>query len=105
ERGLLGIAFDPNYTTNRFVYVYYTASSPAVHNRISRITANAAGTRAVGGSEVVIMDLENVTTYSHNGGAIHFGADGKLFVAVGEDTVEANAQSLTTRMGKILRLD
>src|SRR4030095_12337869 len=34
ERGLLGVAFDPNYATNRFVYVYYTATTPAVHNRV-----------------------------------------------------------------------
>ena len=41
ERGLLGVAFDPNYATNRFVYVYYTATTPAVHNRVSRFTADS----------------------------------------------------------------
>src|SRR5262245_20591729 len=40
ERGLLGVAFDPNFAANHFVYVYYTATTPAVHNRISRFTAN-----------------------------------------------------------------
>src|SRR5688572_30199563 len=40
ERGLLGVTFDPNFATNQFVYVYYTATTPAVHNRISRFTAN-----------------------------------------------------------------
>ena len=40
ERGLLGIAFDPNFAVNNFVYVYYTATSPAIHNRVSRFTAN-----------------------------------------------------------------
>src|SRR5437879_12736565 len=40
ERGLLGIAFDPNFATNQFVYVYYTATTPATHNRVSRFTAN-----------------------------------------------------------------
>ena len=40
ERGLLGVAFDPAFSTNRYVYVYYTAATPAVHNRISRFTAN-----------------------------------------------------------------
>ena len=42
ERGLLGVTFDPNYATNRFVYVYYTATTPTIHNRVSRFTANAA---------------------------------------------------------------
>ena len=42
ERGLLGVAFDPNYATNRFVYVYYTATTPTIHNRVSRFTASAA---------------------------------------------------------------
>ena len=42
ERGLLGVAFDPDYATNRFVYVYYTATTPAIHNRVSRFTADSA---------------------------------------------------------------
>jgi glucose/arabinose dehydrogenase len=48
ERGLLGVACDPNFTANHFVYVYYTATSPSVHNRVSRFTAN--GNVAVAGS-------------------------------------------------------
>src|SRR5262245_62123464 len=49
ERGLLGIAFDPDYATNRFVYVYYTVDggAGASHNRLSRFTANAPGTQAL----------------------------------------------------------
>src|SRR5689334_7211334 len=39
-RGLLGIAFDPNFVSNQLVYVYYTATTPAIHNRISRFTAS-----------------------------------------------------------------
>src|SRR5882672_1729713 len=42
ERGLLGVAFDPNFATNQFVYVYYTATTPATHNRVSRFTASMA---------------------------------------------------------------
>ena len=73
ERGLLGVAFDPEFATNRFVYVYYTATTPAVHNRISRFTAN--GDVAVAGSEVVLLDLDNLSgATNHNGGALAFGA-------------------------------
>jgi len=105
ERGLLGIAFDPNFATNNFVYVYYTpvASSPR-HNRVSRFTAS--GDVAVANSEVVIMTLDNLSTATnHNGGAIHFGPDGKLYVAVGENANGSNSQTLTNRLGKMLRIN
>jgi len=104
ERGLLGVAFDPNFAANQFVYVYYTATTPAVHNRISRFTAN--GDVAVAGSEVVIFDLDNLSSATnHNGGALNFGPDGKLYAAVGENANGANAQSTATVLGKMLRLN
>ena len=78
ERGLLGVAFDPNFSTNKFVYVYYTASTPTIHNRVSRFTA--AGDIALAGSETILLDLETLSATNHNGGAIHFGPDGKLYV-------------------------
>jgi glucose/arabinose dehydrogenase len=106
ERGLLGVAFDPNYATNRFVYVYYTATTPTIHNRVSRFTASAANEDvAVAGSEVVLLDLETLGATNHNGGAIHFGPDGKLYIAVGENAVPSNSQSLANRLGKILRIN
>ncbi|HEX6648219.1 MAG TPA: PQQ-dependent sugar dehydrogenase [Pyrinomonadaceae bacterium] len=103
ERGLLGVAFDPNFVSNQLVYVYYTATTPTIHNRISRFTAN--GDVALAGSETIVMDLPNLSTATnHNGGAIHFGPDGTLFVAVGDNANGTNAQSLTTRLGKLLRI-
>lgn len=106
ERGLLGVAFDPNYATNRFVYVYYTATTPAVHNRVSRFTAGSPNEDvAVPGSEVILLDLENLIATNHNGGAIHFGPDGKLYIATGENAVTSNSQSLANRLGKILRVN
>lgn len=104
ERGLLGVAFDPSFATNQFVYVYYTATTPQVHNRVSRFTAN--GDVAVAGSELAILDLNNLSgATNHNGGAIHFGPDGKLYVAVGENANPANSQSLANLLGKILRIN
>jgi glucose/arabinose dehydrogenase len=103
ERGLLGIAFDPAFASNHFVYVYYTATTPTIHNRVSRFTAN--GDVAVAGSEVALLDLETLGAPNHNGGAIHFGPDGKLYVAVGENAVSSNAQTLTNRLGKMLRIN
>ncbi len=102
ERGLLGIAFDPNFTVNGYVYIYYTSSTPTIHNCIRRL--QPSGNPDVSdGSEAVIVDLETLVATNHNGGAIHFGPDGKLYVAVGENANSANAQSRTTRLGKILR--
>ena len=107
ERGLLGVAFDPNFATNNFVYVYYTTSSAPIHNRVSRFTASAANPDvAAAGSEVQILNLPNLSSATnHNGGAIHFGTDGKLYIAVGENANSSNAPSLNTTLGKILRIN
>jgi len=106
ERGLLGLAFDPDYETNRFVYVYYTTSTGTIHNRVSRfVTDSANPDRAIASSETPIMDLEGLNGGFHNGGAIHFGKDGKLYVATGDNGNSANSQSLSTRLGKILRIN
>ncbi|HEU5458972.1 MAG TPA: PQQ-dependent sugar dehydrogenase [Pyrinomonadaceae bacterium] len=104
ERGLLGIAFDPNFATNNFLYLYYTVPIDPRHNRVSRFTAN--GDVVVPGSETIILELENLTSaQNHNGGAIHFGPDGKLYVAVGENATASNAQTLSNRLGKMLRIN
>lgn len=107
ERGLLGVAFDPNFAVNQYVYVYYTVpggGGVTVHNRVSRFTAN--GNVAVAGSELPIVELNNLSSASnHNGGAINFGPDGKLYIAVGDNANGANAQSMSTRHGKILRVN
>jgi glucose/arabinose dehydrogenase len=105
ERGLLGIAFSPNFATNRFVYVYYTTNAADNHNRVSRFKANATGDLALAGSENVIMDLDAHSAGNHNGGAIHFGPDHLLYIATGDNAQGANAQSLANRHGKILRID
>ena len=102
ERGLLGVEFDPNFSSNQFVYFYYTTSTSPVHNRISRFTAN--GDVAATSSETVLVDLDNLSSATnHNGGGIHFGPDGKLYAGVGENATAANAQTLSNRLGKILR--
>jgi glucose/arabinose dehydrogenase len=107
ERGLLAVAFDPNFSTNHYVYLHYTqkaTSTTSVHNRVVRVTAS--GDRAVAGSEKLIFRLNNLSSAAnHNGGAIHFGKDGKLYVAVGDNANGDNAQSLGNLKGKILRIN
>jgi glucose/arabinose dehydrogenase len=106
EQGLLGVAFHPAFATNGFVYVYYTSPSPANHNRISRVVANAANPNVSTGVETILLDnLPAVPSGgNHNGGALHFSpVDGKLYVAIGEQGTPPNAPSMTSRFGKILR--
>ena len=109
ERGLLGIALDPNFATNGLLYVYHTVpanpmTSVPAFNQVTRFTAN--GNVAVPGSAVNLLSLDGLSTATnHNGGAIQFGPDGKLYVAVGENGIGANSQSLNNRLGKILRIN
>ncbi len=103
ERGLLGIAFDPNFSTNHYVYLYYTVPGTVAHNRISRFTVN--GDLITPASESIVLELDNLNAGNHNGGAIMFGPDYKLYVATGDNAVGANAQSLNTYHGKILRIN
>jgi len=104
ERGLLGIAFDPDFYTNNYVYVYYTTGVSPKRNRISRFVAN--GDLAVMDSEVVVLELDNLSgATNHNGGAMHFGQDGKLYIAVGENANASNSQTLSNLLGKILRIN
>src|SRR5262249_29149952 len=103
ERGLVGVAFDPNFAINQFVYVYYTTSAAPIHNRVSRFTANGD---VAAGSETVILDLNNLSTATnHNGGPIHLGLGNKLYIAVGENATASNAQTLTNLLGKMLRIN
>ena len=107
ERGLIGIAIDPNFTTNQYIYLYYTVPTGggvSAHNRVSRFTAN--GDLVTPGSETVLLDLENLSSATnHNGGSMAFGPDGKLYIGVGENANGANAQTLTNQLGKVLRIN
>ena len=123
ERGLLGIAFDPNYAANRFVYLYYTNPNPGgaswatgVHNQLSRFTVNDTNPlepKLI--NEAPILDWNNLSgATNHNGGAIHFGLDGMLYANAGDNVQsfigpDGNSyrasQTLTNLLGKQLRID
>jgi glucose/arabinose dehydrogenase len=60
---------------------------------------------AVGGSETILLELNNLGATNHNGGAIHFGPDGKLYIAVGDNANGSNSQTLTNLLGKMLRIN
>jgi glucose/arabinose dehydrogenase len=103
ERGLLGVAIDPNFAVNPYVYVYYTTAEAPIHNRVSRFTAS--GDVAAAGSEVVLLELDTLSgATNHNGGGLHFGVDGMLYVAAGENANPSNSQTLDNLLGKMLRI-
>ena len=102
ERGLLGIAFDPDFEQNQYIYLYFTVKD-SLHNRVIRVTAD--GNFAAPGSEVILLDLDPLSGPYHNAGAMVFGADAKLYIAAGDGTNFENAQSLNTLLGKILRIN
>src|SRR5213596_751051 len=103
ERGLLGVAFDPHFTLNHYIYLYYTVPGTPAHNRVVRFTAN--GDVVLPGSRVILLELDPLSTATnHNGGALHFGPDGKLYIAVGDNAKGSNSQNLSNLLGKILRI-
>jgi glucose/arabinose dehydrogenase len=106
ESGLIGIALDPDFATNGYIYVQYTTSpfdGAALHNRISRF--QASGDVVVPGSEKVLFELDNHTASYHMGGAVHFGGDGKLYFTTGDNGTREQVQSFSNSFGKIFRIN
>jgi glucose/arabinose dehydrogenase len=106
EEGLLGLAFHPQYASNGYFFINYTAPNP-LRTVISRFHVSADPSVADTAEQVI---LEMLQPYSnHNGGMIAFGPDGYLYIGTGDgggagDSLN-NAQSLSTLLGKILRID
>jgi uncharacterized repeat protein (TIGR03806 family) len=113
ERGLLGMAFHPNYPTDPRVYLYYTGSDPSLGlvDRVSEFRTLDGGQTLSPGSELVLFNVDDPET-NHNGGNIAFGPDGFLYIGIGDgggagdahDPI-GNGQRLTILLGKMLRID
>jgi glucose/arabinose dehydrogenase len=102
ERGLLGIALDPDFARTGFVYLYYSyaGAGGATLNRLVRMHDSSGA----GSDETILLD--NIPGSSnHDGGRIEFGPDGKLYVATGDGEQQARAQDRSSLGGKILRLE
>ena len=103
EEGLLGLAFDPNFGQNGYVYVDRTANDASV--QVTRYTVSATNPdQADPASGLTIMSIPKRSKY-HNGGTLEFGPDGYLYISVGDDEASEQAQLLTSVYGKILRID
>lgn len=106
ERGLLGLAFHPDYNINGHFYVYYINLSG--NTQISRFTVSGDPDVADSSSELQMLSFTQPFT-NHNGGHLAFGPDGMLYIASGDGgsggDPQNNSQTLSTLLGKILRLD
>jgi glucose/arabinose dehydrogenase len=115
ERGLLGMAFDPDYATNGFFYVYYTARARAAEGIadgdivIARYQVNPPAGNVASATEIVLKTIPHSQNDNHNGGMLAFGQDRCLYAGTGDGggsgDVPNNAQTKTVLLGKILRLN
>jgi putative heme-binding domain-containing protein len=109
ERGLIGVTVAPDFPKVPHVFVCYVTGRPYPHHVVSRFTAR--GDVAEPGSEKVLFEGDDQTKLGgtvpagHQGGAIHFGKDGKLYIAIGDQTAGAPAQELNSLLGRLLRIN
>lgn len=103
ERGLIGVTVDPAFADNGFLYVTYVSPTPWPHHVVSRFDAS--------GKEMILLEGDNqqkmrgTIKNGHQGGAMHFGRDGKLYISIGDQTSNDPAQEMDTFLGKILRIN
>ena len=107
DAGLHDLTLDPNFATNRYLYVSYAhAVGGSYRDRVSRFTAAADLNTASPASELVLWEDDAATTTgAHHGASLAFGPDGKLYVSTGDNGQPPDSQSLTSYHGKILRLN
>lgn len=106
ERGLIGVAVAPNFLSDPHIYVVYVSDKPYTHHRVSRFRVE--GNRADPASEKILLMGDDQSKFGgnvpagHQGGAIHFGIDGKLYIGIGEQTAKTPSQRFDALQGKIL---
>jgi glucose/arabinose dehydrogenase len=107
ERGLLGLAFHPNYSTNGFFYVNFT--DLAGHTRVERFTVGAGTPNVANATSSKLIITINQPYANHNGGMVAFGPDRKLYIGMGDGgsggDPQGHGQNLTTLLGDMLRID
>jgi glucose/arabinose dehydrogenase len=107
ERGLLGLAFHPNYTSNGCFYVYYINNEG--HSVISRYTASPPDSNGADPASALVLKTIEQQFNVHMGGCMQFGPDGYLYVGMGDGGYicgpNASGQNTGVLQGKMLRLD
>ncbi|WES98075.1 PQQ-dependent sugar dehydrogenase [Chryseobacterium arthrosphaerae] len=107
ERGLLGLAFHPQYSVNGYFFVYY--NNPAGNIIVARYSVSSTDPNvANASSEKILLNIPKPFA-NHNGGSIHFAPDGKLWIITGDGgsggDPNNNAQNKNSLLGKMLRID
>lgn len=106
ERGLLGLAFHPDFETNRKLFVYYTDGGGDIV--IAEFTSNATRTGVNAGTKDQLLKIEHSARSNHNGGQLLFGPDGYLYAFTGDGggsgDPDENSQSRNSLLGKTLRI-
>jgi glucose/arabinose dehydrogenase len=107
ERGLLSMAFDPQYAANGFFYVYYT-SAPTGDIVVERY-GGTAGADVASATPTPVIAIPHPGASNHNGGLVMFGPDGMLYLGTGDGggagDPSGNGQNVNVLLGKLLRLD
>src|SRR5688572_901755 len=108
ERGLLGLAFHPQYESNRRFFVYFTRASDGAL-RISEFEASPTNPNVALTTEKPIITIPHPGASNHNGGTIAFGPDGYLYAGTGDggsgNDPPNNAQNINVLLGKMIRID
>lgn len=113
ERGLLGMAFHPDWPTNPRVYLFYTGTDTTLGlvDRVSVFRSTDGGNTLAANTEIELLNVQDPES-NHNGGNIAFGPDGMLYIGIGDGGGGGdvhgpigNGQRLTTLLGKMLRID
>lgn len=106
ERGLLSMAFDPNYESNRRFYVFYTRPSDGDLQVDEYKRKENNRNEALTNSQRHVIRIEHSQFSNHNGGQLQFGPDGHLYISTGDGGgTPQNAQNTNVLLGKILRID
>src|SRR5688572_17742724 len=91
ENGLLGITLDPDFETNRWLYLFYSAPTPE-EQHVSRFTVAADGTLDMSSEKILLRIPHQRIICCHSSGSLTFGPDGNLYISVGDDTQHAESQ-------------
>jgi glucose/arabinose dehydrogenase len=107
ERGLLGVAVDPDWPTRPYLYFYLTqtdSTSRLTMFQASGTLTDSTSTNLSLANEFLLLEIPDLTE-SHNGGGLEFGPDGMLYLSLGEDLLRCPSQDKTSLLGKLVRLD
>lgn len=108
ERGLIGVTVHPDFPRTNWLYVCYVVKDPYTHHRISRFRVR--GDVAIANSEEILLEGDDQSKFGgnvpagHQGGALHFGPNRKLYISIGEQTAKTPSQDMKALQGKILCL-